>query len=91
MIVILATDVMEIITIHYTSTYRVCVHSVHQPRFQGNGPQINLTLTRMPEDPGQFLIRDVLPAVVVCLEKFFADTTVSGEVELSGAQSPSPT
>jgi len=53
--------------------------SCHGSRVQRHVPQIDLALTRLPEDPGQLLVRSVLPALVVILEEIYVEIASMAE------------
>jgi hypothetical protein len=60
-------------------TWSACLSpSCHGPRLQRYVPQIDLALTRLPEDLGQLLIRNVLPALIVSLEEIYGRDSVNG-------------
>lgn len=74
------------ILLHTLSAY--LSPSCHGSRAQRYAPQMDFALTRLPEDPGQLLIRNVLPARIVSFEEIYGRDSVNGCVDLHGASIP---
>jgi hypothetical protein len=67
----------NLILLHTLTTFSSLLY--YGSRVQRYVPQIDLALTRLPEDPGQLLVRSVLPALVVILEEIYGEIASMAE------------